>query len=195
MFTESSTGHWRFLFWTQISTDFHGKGEKSNKKSVQSVAKNAVSRLAWPGEVKSERDMMQAVKKKSIDLLSDKERRVAMRFVERLLYALNGQVLSVILFGSRARGQAKAGSDMDILVVLREPDAKIRRMVRQIAVDLWLESDIYLSTRVWSQDHWRQLQDLQTQLYRHIQEEGIDLLAWAETSVALASTSRAPLEQ
>jgi hypothetical protein len=52
----------------------------------------------------------------------------------------------------------------------------VRKEIRYLAVELWLEHDIYLSTRVWSQAHWRKLGELQTLLYRNIRRDGINLL-------------------
>ncbi|MFQ5596282.1 MAG: nucleotidyltransferase domain-containing protein, partial [Anaerolineae bacterium] len=81
-----------------------------------------------------------------------------------------------LLFGSRARGEAKPDSDMDVLLVMSRADPEVRKEIRYLAVELWLEHDIYLSTRVWSQAHWRKLEELQTLLYRNIRQDGINLL-------------------
>lgn len=42
------------------------------------------------------------------------------RFVSLVRQALGQQVLSVVLYGSVARGQARADSDVDLLIILRE---------------------------------------------------------------------------
>jgi hypothetical protein len=41
--------------------------------------------------------------------------------------------------------------------------------------EVWLKYGIYLSTRVWSQEHWQKLARLRTHLYRNIQQDGIAL--------------------
>lgn len=108
--------------------------------------------------------------------LTDKERQAVTQFVERVRQRFDGQLLSAVLFGSRARGEAEADSDMDILVVMVNAGPEIRKEIRYLAVELWLEHNIYLSTRVWSHAHWRRLEELQTLLYRNIQRDGINLL-------------------
>ena len=112
-----------------------------------------------------------------LDHLTDKERQVATDFVKRVRQRFDGQLVSAILFGSRARGEAEADSDMDVLVVMSRADPEIRKQIRYLAVEVWLEHGIYLSTRVWSRAHWRTLEQLQTLLYQSIRRHGIDLLA------------------
>jgi predicted nucleotidyltransferase len=114
--------------------------------------------------------------------LTDKERQVATEFVERVRQRFDGQLLLAVLFGSRARGEAEADSDMDILIVMANAGPEIRKEVRHLAVELWLEHDIYLSTRIWSLDHWRKLEALQTLFYRNIHRDGISLLDLSPTT-------------
>ena len=101
---------------------------------------------------------------------------MALEFVEKLRQRFKGQLLSAVLFGSRARGEAEPDSDMDVLLVVSECNPELRKEIRHLAVELWLEHDIYLSTRVYSQSHWHKLEALQTLLYRNIRRDGIDLL-------------------
>lgn len=108
--------------------------------------------------------------------LTPTERLAAIEFVNRLHQQYGDQIETILLFGSRARGEAEADSDMDILVVLSETTPKIRRGVRDLAVEVWLEHGIYVSTRVFSQTHWQELAEMQTMLYRNICRDGIDLL-------------------
>ena len=107
--------------------------------------------------------------------LTDDERRAATEFVDKLHQQFDGQVVSVLLFGSRARGEAEPDSDMDLLVVMSDASPQVRKAVRYLAVEVWLEHGIYLSTRVWSRAHWRRLEGLQTLLYRNICRDGIVL--------------------
>jgi predicted nucleotidyltransferase len=108
--------------------------------------------------------------------LTDQERQVAMEFVEKVRQRFDGQLVSAVLFGSRARGEAEPGSDMDVAVVMSSADSEIRKEIRYLAVEVWLRHGIYLSTRVWSQAHWRKLEELRTSLYQNICKDGINLL-------------------
>ncbi len=108
--------------------------------------------------------------------LTERERQIVTEFVRRLHQQFEEQLLSAVLFGSRARGDAEPDSDMDLLVVLRQLNHETRKAVRYLAADLWLTHDVYLSTRVYSAAEWARLQDMNTLLYRNIRRDGIELL-------------------
>lgn len=109
--------------------------------------------------------------------LTDRERQALAAFVDRIRQRFDGLILSALLFGSRARGEASADSDVDVLVVIDKEDYRVRKEIRYLAAEVWLEYGLFLSTRVWSQSHWRKLQKMQTLLYRNIERDGIDLLS------------------
>jgi predicted nucleotidyltransferase len=108
--------------------------------------------------------------------LTSEERRSVDEFVQSVGDRFDGQVQAVILFGSRARGEAEPESDMDVLVVMSSVDSTARKRVRHLAAEVWLKHGIYISTRVWSLAHWRELERLKTLLYQNIRRDGIDLL-------------------
>jgi predicted nucleotidyltransferase len=115
-------------------------------------------------------------KRREVGHLTDRERETITDFVQGVRGRFDGKVRAVILFGSRARGEADPESDMDVLVVMSSVDAATRKLVRHLAVEVWLEHGIYVSTRVWSQAHWGRLERLRTLLYQNIRRDGIDLL-------------------
>jgi len=108
--------------------------------------------------------------------LTEVERRALTEFVEKVCQQVDGELLSLTLFGSRARGDAKPESDMDILVVMSDVDSNTRRKIRYLAAEVWLEYGIYLSTRVWSYSYWREQEEHQTSLYQNILRDGVNLL-------------------
>jgi predicted nucleotidyltransferase len=109
--------------------------------------------------------------------LTDTERSAVVELVRKLRQRFDGQLEAALLYGSRARGEAQPGSDMDVVVVVAGTGQATRREIRYLAAEVWLEHGIYVSTRVWSLAHWRRLQQLDTLLYRNIRKDGIDLLS------------------
>jgi predicted nucleotidyltransferase len=126
----------------------------------------------------------------SLAHLTDRERQALAAFVDRIRQRFDGLILSAVLFGSRARGEASADSDVDVLVVIDKEDYRVRKEIRYLAAEVWLEYGLFLSTRVWSQSHWRRLQEMQTLLYRNIHRDGIDLLSSGQSSAQAADRAK-----
>jgi predicted nucleotidyltransferase len=114
-------------------------------------------------------------KKKMPHYLSDKEQEAAMCFVSRLMDE-NIIPLSVILFGSKARGDYDVESDIDLLLVLPDVDIVLRDHIRDVAADIAIDFPAYLSTRVWSEAYFREQAQANTILFQEIQADGIELL-------------------
>lgn len=107
--------------------------------------------------------------------LTDTEQRALKALVQRL-YARHGdQVQSVILFGSKSRGDAGPNSDIDVLVVLTSDDPHLRSSVRRLAARVSLEYDLLLSVRAIGRLQWDRLARYRFPIYQAIQSDGIDL--------------------
>jgi len=80
----------------------------------------------------------------------------------------------VILFGSRARGQATDESDWDILILLNinKVDKVLEKEYREELFDVELEIGEPISTFVYSKSDWESKFRV-TPLYKNIKKEGI----------------------
>ena len=61
--------------------------------------------------------------------ISERRRKAVEEFVRRALDRYGDRIESIILFGSVARGEAGEESDIDILVVTKKEDFRLRRML------------------------------------------------------------------
>ncbi|HID63736.1 MAG TPA: nucleotidyltransferase domain-containing protein [Anaerolineae bacterium] len=109
--------------------------------------------------------------------LNDTERKALVEFTRLIQEQLDGVLLSVHLFGSKARGEGTPESDIDVLIVVKDASWKIRKQILHLAADICLEYDLNLSPRVWSLSHFHEMQELQSPLYQNIQRDSIELLA------------------
>jgi predicted nucleotidyltransferase len=107
--------------------------------------------------------------------LSDCEQRALDSFVERLYSEHPDHVRSVVLFGSKARGDAGSESDIDLVVTLVNDDPHLRSTVRRLAARVSLEHDLLLSVQAVSQSRWKTLARYRFPLYQAIMAEGLDL--------------------
>ncbi len=111
--------------------------------------------------------------------LTENEQKAIHAFVEKVCQRFPEQLSTILLFGSRARGEAKPDSDMDLLVVMTNADLATQRVIRDLAVEVWLTYGIYLSTRVWSEAHRRQHAAIHSSFYSNLQQDAINLLPFA----------------
>jgi predicted nucleotidyltransferase len=81
----------------------------------------------------------------------------------------------VILYGSRARGDERADSDWDILILTDYSiDLATEEKFRDKLYDLELEIDEPFSVFIYSKNEWKRRQRI-TPFYRNVNKEGISL--------------------
>jgi len=119
--------------------------------------------------------------KNDLDQLPAQEQAVVLEFVKRVNEQLNGQLRSIILYGSRARGEADPDSDMDILIVLADSPSAILEQVRAIRYEVMRHHRFrpHISLLLLSEQDWKELSKRSAGLKRNIEQEGIVL--WPPT--------------
>jgi len=105
--------------------------------------------------------------------LTDTKRQALEALGQRLRMHHGNRVQSVVLFGSKARGDAGPDSDIDVLVVLTGDDPHLRSSVRRLAARVSLEYDLLISMFAVGRSHWETLSHYRFPLYQAIQAEGI----------------------
>ena len=107
--------------------------------------------------------------------LAANERRALETFVRRLHARFGGRVSSVVLFGSKARGDFGPDSDLDVLVRLTDDDSALRWEVQRLAARVSLEYDLLLSVRAVGRSQWERMARYRTPLFHALQSEGVPL--------------------
>ena len=85
--------------------------------------------------------------RKSVKLKS-KDAEALQEFLERLRQVLGINLIEVKLFGSKAIGKDQRDSDIDVLVAVEKGGVEIEDQVLEIAFDVNLKHDVYVSPRV-----------------------------------------------
>ena len=81
----------------------------------------------------------------------------------------------LIVFGSRARGNARPDSDCDILVVLPRRSREIEDALYDAVLDTLLASGRLISLKIFPQSEFDRLMNLSTPFMQHIRQEGVPL--------------------
>ena len=110
--------------------------------------------------------------------LTENERAALNAFVARLRQCYRDDILRVVLFGSKSRGDFNAESDLDVLVVVRFHDEDYWEHWKQITDIAWeveFEYSVVMSTIIKTPAVYNQMQRDRLLLYRNIEQDGIML--------------------
>jgi len=107
--------------------------------------------------------------------LTETEQQALAALTRRMHASYGSQIQSVMLFGSKSRGDAGPDSDIDVLVVLNSDDPHLCSSVRRLAARVSLEYDLLFSLWAVGRSHWERLARYRFPIYQAIQSEGIDL--------------------
>jgi predicted nucleotidyltransferase len=107
--------------------------------------------------------------------LKPHERAALGEYLERLQARFADRILHVILYGSRARGEGDAESDLDVLVVVDDGDWRLHDSITLESCEPSLKTGIAISPLVWGLDHFEQQKSWGLLFYRSLERDGIDL--------------------
>jgi len=98
--------------------------------------------------------------------------KVLKKLKKELLHIYGEQLDSIILYGSRARGDERPDSDIDILIILKDDFnySEMLRLSSELAASLSLENDVVISRAFVSKE---QFENRQTPFLMNVRREGI----------------------
>ena len=101
-------------------------------------------------------------------------------YVTRAARLYPDEVLSITLYGSQARGDAKAESDIDVLVVVRHDTPSLRQALTDLAWQVQFEYGVVISDIIRSIEQYNRMQANRFPFYQNIEREGV--LLWKSTA-------------
>lgn len=104
--------------------------------------------------------------------LSPQEIRALEEFKQRLMQRFGDEVVTMTLFGSRARGEGNEDSDVDVLIMTRSESRKRRDAILDMANDILLEYEIDIAPMVVGEVRYRTILDREWQIGKEIQRDG-----------------------
>lgn len=104
--------------------------------------------------------------------MTDTEKEILAKF--KLLVSKRVSIYKMILFGSRARGDADQYSDMDVAVILNEPvEEKDIDYVSDCAWEAGFEYGIVVVPVVFTRDEWENSPERSSLLVQAVEMEGV----------------------
>src|SRR3712207_6245423 len=101
--------------------------------------------------------------------LTSQEKKALRLFAERVRRAFPDQRPSLELCASKARGEATKFCDVNALVILPQATWQDRRTVSYVTAEVLLETGVVISTKTFSREQFRELQESRSMFWQAIQ--------------------------
>lgn len=85
-------------------------------------------------------------------------------------------VFRLVIYGSKARGDGREDSDLDVLLVVRDEASDLKRTLRRIGYDLAAASWIVPSIMAYTQSEWSRLKSVRSSYRAAVERDGIAVL-------------------
>ncbi len=106
-------------------------------------------------------------------MMASCDKEIALEFKRRASALV--PILQLSVFGSRARGNATAESDLDVFLVVDHIDVNLREKISEVAWEVGFENDLVLSTFVVTAEQLEHGPMGVSPIVRKIEKEGIRL--------------------
>jgi len=111
--------------------------------------------------------------------LTPTEKLALREYLQRLRQAFGSEVLSIKLYGSKARGDHREDSDLDLMVRVGQDNRQAYANMYLIASEIELKYDLILGMMLVGPTHYDLMRRLGEPLYGNVQREGVEL--WGDT--------------
>jgi len=106
---------------------------------------------------------------------SANKHKIESEFVHRITSLFPDQILKVILFGSRAKGTPKPGSDYDFLIVLRDKKREVVDEIYNVVTDFLLQYGVDISLKIYKEKDYVKWASIPTPFMASISTTGKEL--------------------
>ena len=107
--------------------------------------------------------------------LTPKEKKALKEFKKELEKKLKTNLVQMVLFGSKARGDARKDSDIDVLIVVKRKGEATINFIFDKKIEINSKYDIYISPKIYSKKEYNYYNQIPTLLMHFISQEGIKI--------------------
>lgn len=109
--------------------------------------------------------------------MKEREKLLILEFKRKLPPEVGRHMRKLIVYGSRARGEAEEGSDLDLIALVDERTLEIEQMIEDVAYQVMWDHDFkpIISLKIFAESDFNHAVQVGFSFYRHIAKEGIPL--------------------
>lgn len=106
-------------------------------------------------------------------VLLEPDRAFLSTYRSRLEESRPGAVLRMLVYGSKARGEARKDSDLDVLLIVADAQAEMKEALRRIGYALDPYGDRQVSILAYTESEWRERLEKGLPFQRNVAREGL----------------------
>ena len=107
--------------------------------------------------------------------MKDREQGAIEEYTRALRARYPDHIAKVVLFGSQARGDAREGSDVDVLVIVDNPERRLKNEITDLAFDMMMKHAVDIEPAIFSRDEWNRMAAAPTAFAYTVEQEGREL--------------------
>ena len=121
-------------------------------------------------------DSILGVNKSISGLVLKEDDRIAIQIlVQTLIAVMQDNLIRILIYGSKARGDYNSDSDTDIFVLVKKISGEERQKIYETVLDLELEYDPRISLVIYSEYEYRKNVEMRSFFIENIEREGLEL--------------------
>lgn len=107
--------------------------------------------------------------------MDERDRALIEELKNRLSAEIAGHLRKIIIFGSRVRGEAVEGSDLDVIALVDEKTPEVEKKLEDIAYQVMWDHDFkpIISLKVFSESQFYGDSNRGFSFYRYVEKEGV----------------------
>ncbi len=109
--------------------------------------------------------------------MGEKDRQIVLELKRRLPAEVREHLSRLILYGSRARGEAAEDSDLDLVALVDKKTPELEAQMEEVVYGVMWDHDFkpIISLKIFAEERFRSAAQKGYSFYRNVEREGVEL--------------------